>query len=210
MMALESLLAFMAASILLGLVPGPDNIFVLTQSALYGRKSGLLVTLGLCSGLIVHTLAVALGLAAIFQTSEMAFTLLKLLGAAYLLYLAWQAFTASRVSLESDQTGTLTGLKLYQRGIIMNLTNPKVSIFFLAFLPQFTLPENGPLLQQVLLLGGVFILCTLIVFSMIAVLAGQLGHWLKQSPKATQVMNRMAGTVFIALAVKLSLTSNQL
>jgi len=203
-MPVESLAAFILASALLSIAPGPDNVFVLMQSALYGRKSGVFVTLGLCTGLIFHTTAVALGVAAIFQTSTLAFTVLKVLGAGYLAYLAWQAFHAKASDLHAPRS-TLRSLgALYRRGIIMNITNPKVSIFFLAFLPQFAAPQNGALAPQIFLLGGVFILVALIIFSAIAVAAGSLGNWLQSSPRVQWYLNRIAGTVFAALALKLA------
>lgn len=209
MISPESLIAFGLTSILLSLAPGPDNIFVLTQSALFGRKSGFLVTLGLCTGLLFHTAAVALGVAAIFQSSALAFTLLKMAGAAYLLYLAWQSFRADSEQIDNDSDRpALSPATLYRRGIIMNITNPKVSIFFLAFLPQFVVPANGPVAVQIMLLGGVFIASTLLVFNSIAIVAAQLGHWLNRSPRAQLIMNRIAGSVFIALAAKL-LSSSQ-
>ncbi|MEN8199437.1 MAG: LysE family translocator [Thermodesulfobacteriota bacterium] len=207
MIAAESLIAFLLASVLLALVPGPDNIFVLTQSAIYGKKEGLLVTLGLCTGLIVHTSAVAFGVATLFQASATAFNTLKIIGALYLLYLAWQAFTASASQLGIDKSKRLAKGQLYRRGIIMNVTNPKVSLFFLAFLPQFTSPENGPVILQIFILGGLFILITLLVFGSIALLAGTLGEWLTQSAKAQIVLNRLAGSVFVGLAVKLVTSS---
>ncbi len=203
MMPIESILAFTLASVLLSLAPGPDNIFVLTQSALYGKKSGVLVTLGLCTGLVVHTTAVAVGVAAIFQTSVIAFTVLKVVGAMYLLYLAWQAFRASAQSLEASGSVVRSNGALYRRGIIMNITNPKVSIFFLAFLPQFASPEHGSLAVQIFLLGGIFILVALMIFCAIAFLAGALGDWLNSSPRAQIYLNRIAGTVFVLLALKL-------
>ena len=156
MIPIESLLTFLFASALLSIAPGPDNIFVLTQSALYGRRSGLLITLGLCTGLIVHTSLVAFGVAVIFQTSAIAFTVLKIIGALYLLYLAWLAFTAGTSDLESATSTQRSGIALYQRGILMNLSNPKVSIFFLAFLPQFASLENGALAPQIFTLGFLF------------------------------------------------------
>ncbi|MBW2636899.1 MAG: LysE family translocator, partial [Deltaproteobacteria bacterium] len=128
MLSIETLITFFTASILLGLAPGPDNIFVLTQSALHGRGSGLTVMLGLCTGLIVHTLAVALGVAIIFQTSAIAFTALKFIGAGYLLYLSWRAFRAPAKKYQGETNGIVNYRKLYYRGIIMNITNPKVSI----------------------------------------------------------------------------------
>jgi threonine/homoserine/homoserine lactone efflux protein len=205
--SLETLLAFGTASVLLALAPGPDNIFVLTQSAMRGRFSGLIVTLGLCTGLLVHTTAVTFGVAVIFQASALAFTILKLAGAAYLLYLAWQAFRASAAAIKAGPGGRLTFGKLYQRGIIMNITNPKVSIFFLAFLPQFADPARGSLTLQLILLGGVFIAATVVVFGGIAWMAGSLGQWLIRNEKAQTIMNRVAGTVFVGLAVKLATTT---
>lgn len=204
MISFETFVTFFAASVLLGMAPGPDNIFVLTQSALRGRFAGIFVTLGLCTGLIVHTAAVALGVAAIFQASALAFTVLKLIGAAYLLYLAWQAFQASASGIRMGEQSHLGSWYLYRRGIIMNITNPKVSIFFLAFLPQFADPARGALTPQIALLGGLFIIATLLVFSSIAILAGSLGRWLTRSAKAEQIMNRIAGTVFAALALRLA------
>jgi threonine/homoserine/homoserine lactone efflux protein len=204
MIPMETLAAFFAASIILALAPGPDNIFVLTQSALYGKIAGLFVTMGLCTGLIFHTTAVALGVALIFQASTIAFTVLKLLGALYLLYLAWQVFRASATVLSEKENGRLGLGKLYGRGIIMNITNPKVSIFFLAFLPQFADPNRGPLSLQLVLLGCVFIFATILIFGSIAFLAGTIGAWFSRSSKVQLIMNRLAGTVFILLAVKLA------
>lgn len=202
----DTFLLFLTASLLLCIAPGPDNIFVLTQSMLRGVSSGLFVTLGLCTGLLVHTSAVALGVAVIFQQSLLAFTMLKLCGAAYLLYLAWGAFRAGASGLGSLKAVALDKTALYRRGIVMNITNPKVSIFFLAFLPQFTNPTQGHLTLQLLELGAIFIVCTLLVFGLVSLLAGKLGNWFNQSPKAEVIMNRVAGSVFAALAVKLSLT----
>ena len=204
----ESLTTFILASTLLSLAPGPDNIFVLTQSALYGRKSGIIITLGLCSGLIVHTTAVALGVAAIFMVSTVAFTALKLIGAAYLLYLAWQALKASAQPLSSVSATAIPGhLALYRRGIVMNLSNPKVAIFFLAFLPQFTDPSTGNMTFQLFLLGIVFILVALVVFSAIACLAGLIAELFKSSAKAQVILNRISALVFAGLAVRLAFAS---
>ena len=202
----ETALVFFAASALLALAPGPDNLFVLTLSALHGRKAGLLVTLGLCTGLIGHTVAVALGIAALFQASAIAFTMLKIAGACYLLYLAWGAFRASASQMEAKPGVLPSGWQLYRRGILMNLTNPKVSIFFLAFLPQFADPARGRLTLQLIVLGGIFMLAALFVFSGIAALAGALGSWLSRSSRAQITMNRVAGTLFVVLALKLAMT----
>jgi threonine/homoserine/homoserine lactone efflux protein len=206
MVSVETLLTFFTASVLLALAPGPDNIFVLTQSSLCGRRAGFVVTLGLCTGLIGHSMAVALGVAVIFQRSAMAFSVLKFIGAGYLVYLAWQAFHASAARIQTERRGEVRLFALYGRGIIMNLTNPKVSIFFLAFLPQFADPSRGPVSLQILLLGGVFILATIVVFGSIAFLAGTLGQWLHRSNRVQGIMNKVAGTVFVGLALKLVTT----
>jgi threonine/homoserine/homoserine lactone efflux protein len=207
MLPIETLATFLTAAVVLALVPGPDNVFVLTQSAVQGKGAGLAVVMGLCTGLIGHSTAVALGVAAIFQTSALAFTVLKYIGAAYLVYLAWQMFRApvENIGEASGEIATDYG-KLYLRGIIMNVTNPKVSIFFLAFLPQFTDPERGSVTIQILLLGGVFIGATIIVFGGIAVLAGFLGEWLNRSPRIQMVLNKLAATIFLGLALKLATT----
>lgn len=195
---------FFAASVLLGLAPGPDNIFVLTQSALNGRLAGFIVVLGLCTGLLVHTVAVAVGVAVLFQTSALAFTLLKAVGAAYLLYLAWQAFRAGTSRLNGQAKAETRYRQLYARGIVMNVTNPKVAIFFLAFLPQFANPAHGSLTAQLILLGLTFIAATLVVFGAISWAAGFLGEWLRRSEGAQRVLNRVAGVVFVGLALKLA------
>lgn len=203
-MPVETLSAFFVASVLLGLSPGPDNLFVMMQSAMYGRAAGLRVVLGLCTGLLGHTAAVAAGLAALVAASELAFQGLKLAGAVYLLWLAWQAFRAPVDEAPGREAPRLGGWALYRRGVVMNLTNPKVSIFFLAFLPQFADPARGPLAAQIVLLGAVFILATLLVFGAIAWFAGSLGGWLRRSRAARRALNLAAGTVFSALAARLA------
>jgi len=213
MLAIEVISVFFFTSVLLSLSPGPDNIFVLMQSITQGSKAGSVITLGLCTGLLVHSTAVILGVALIFQTSELAFTALKLLGAGYLLYLAWGAFRAKpdpALNSDSEDGGTpskqIPLKKLYLRGIIMNITNPKVSIFFLAFLPQFVNPEAGNVSIQLALLSLVFIIAALLIFNLIALLSGRLGGALANSERAQTWLNRISGTVFVGLAAKLAIT----
>jgi threonine/homoserine/homoserine lactone efflux protein len=204
MLSLETILPFFAASLLLALAPGPDNIFVLAQSAVHGRSAGIATTFGLLTGVLVHTLAVALGLAALIQTSAMAFSLLKYFGAGYLLYLAWKSFRAKGQLIGKNGEGRLPLRQLYFRGIIMNVSNPKVAIFFLAFLPQFADPERGSMLLQFLQLGAWFILSGLLVFVTLAVMAGTVGQWLNKSARAQSILNKTAGVVFVGLALKIA------
>ena len=206
MLTPEIAVSFFGIAIMLALAPGPDNLFVLTQSAIWGRAPGMSVVLGLCTGLIGHTLAVAAGLAALVSASETAFTALKFMGAAYLVYLAWGAFRAGAHTAGASPAPRLSAAQLYRRGIIMNLTNPKVSLFFLAFLPQFTSPTRGSVALQTVWLGALFMLATLLVFGFIAYFSGLFGERIQRSARAQWLLNRFAGIVFIGLAVKLALS----
>ena len=214
MLTPDAMMAFFVAALLLGIAPGPDNIFVLTQSALFGAGAGMVTTLGLVTGLCVHTAAVALGVAAIFQTSALAFTLLKTAGAGYLLWLAWLSFRAGASTEKIAQgDGGPAGaafpgyMTLYRRGIVMNVTNPKVSLFFLAFLPQFCDPARGSVAVQVLILGALFMLATIVVFWTVAALGGRLAVWFNRSQRGQIIMQRVAGCVFVAMAAALLLSS---
>lgn len=201
----DTTLAFFAASVVLALAPGPDNVFVLLHSAIHGKRAGLLVVLGLCSGLLFHTAAVALGLAAVFAASNTAFTVLKLCGAGYLLWLAWGAWRAPVGISDSAGSPAMSAGKTFGRGVLMNLTNPKVAIFFLAFLPQFADPARGPMAGQILVLGAVFILAALLTFGAIAYFAASFGKAFQRSLRAQRGLNRIASMVFVGLAAKLAL-----
>lgn len=208
MLPFDTLLAFSGIAIVLALTPGPDNLFVLMQSALWGRSAGMYVVLGLCTGVLGHTAAVAAGLAAIVATSPYAFTVLKFAGAAYLTYLAWQALRSRSGPTNAERPAAMTPGSLYRRGVIMSLTNPKVLLFFFAFLPQFTSPDPayGPVALQTTTLGIIFMLAAFIVFSAIAVFSGTFGQLLQRSPTASLWMNRITGIVFLGLAIRLATT----
>jgi threonine/homoserine/homoserine lactone efflux protein len=180
MLTFDTVLSFFGIAVLLGLSPGPDNLFVLMQSAMWGRVSGM------------------------FAASETAFVVLKLAGALYLVYLAYGAFRAPATLDTGEKPPPQSRLRLYQRGIIMNLSNPKVSIFFLAFLPQFTDPSRGSVALQTLSLGGLFMVATLLVFGLAAWFAGALGERLQGSRRAQRALNWTAGTVFLGLALRLA------
>ncbi len=205
MMPLDTVLPFVGAAILLDLAPGPDNLFVLSQSALYGRRAGFSVTAGLCTGLLVHTGAVALGVAALLQASPTAFLVLKGIGAAYLAWLALGAFRAGALELRSDSADRPSRIRLFTQGILMNITNPKVSLFFLAFLPQFVDPSRGAPWLQILLLGALFILTVILVFGGMAWAGGGLRGWLGRSSRVQILLNRLTGLLFLGLALKLAL-----
>lgn len=201
-MPIEVYAVFIFTSALLALAPGPDNIFVLTQSALYGKRSGILITLGLCTGLVFHTCLVAFGVATIIQTSDWALSALKVIGALYLVYLAWQMLNSQTEEL-SGKDVVLSDTNLYLRGIVMNVTNPKVSIFFLAFLPQFASSNYGAITPQIILLGTIFGAVSLFIFSGISILASKLGDLLKRKPNAQVYLSRMTALIFVVLAFNL-------
>lgn len=203
-----SLYMFIIASFLLCLAPGPDNIYVLTQGMTKSKKAAIVTTLGLCTGIIIHTSAAAFGISVIFQTSELAFNLVKYIGAAYLLYIAYQAFRHRDDKLDLTAQNSSNELKkLYIKGFFMNVLNPKVSIFFLAFLPQFVNPELGSVPMQMIILGLVFMALTVVVFSSIGIAGNMLSSKLMENPSISKILNILTSFVLGALAVKLALSS---
>ena len=198
----ETIIAFVTASVVLSLVPGPDNIFVMSHSAIKGWRIGFYTTLGLCTGLIGHTILVAIGVSVIFQTSAIAFNGLKIIGAFYLLYLAWLSVQNKELNLGGTDKDS-TNRSYYFTGVVMNLTNPKVALFFLVFLPQFVNSSNDNVSIQIFLLGLLFILSALCVFTSIAYLASFLEDILKKSKTVNKNLNILAALIYFALAINL-------
>ena len=201
-LSFETIIAFVTASVVLSLVPGPDNIFVMTNSALKGWKVGFYITIGLCTGLIGHTILVAIGVSVIFQTSLLAFNGLKIIGACYLVYLGWLSLQNKELKIGSSESAN-ANRSYFVTGVIMNLTNPKVALFFLVFLPQFVNPINGSVTIQIFQLGFLFILSALFVFSSIAFLGSFLEAYLKKSSTVNKNINNIAALVYFALAINL-------
>ncbi|WP_321469422.1 LysE family translocator [Halarcobacter sp.] len=208
MIELTNLYMFILTSFLLCLAPGPDNIYVITQGMTKSKKAAIVTTLGLCTGLIIHTSAAAFGISIIFKTSEIAFNLVKYVGAAYLLYIAYQAFKHRNAPLDLSVQNSKTELKkLYVKGFFMNVLNPKVSIFFLAFLPQFVSPQNGNVPLQMIILGLIFMVLTVIVFSAIGIAGNILSSKLTKNPNIVKYMNILTSFVLGSLAIKLAVSS---
>lgn len=198
--------AFFAAALFLGIAPGPDNIFVLTQSALFGARAGLATTLGLATGLCFQTAAVAAGVAAMLRAFPWAFIALKFFGAAYLCWLAWLSLRAGATETGGVKDAFPGYAALYRRGVIMNVSNPKVLLFFFAFLPQFCKEGAGPFWLQIVYFGLLFIAAALIVFACVALLGGRISHWLNKSAKTQIIMHRIAAAIFLGLALALAFT----
>lgn len=200
------LLYFIAASIALTLLPGPDIIFVITMSISQGKKAGMLTASGLCTGLLFHTAAAALGVSAILYSSALAFSILKYAGALYLLYLAYKALREGGSFASAGHVKETDLSLLYRRGIFMNLLNPKVSLFFLAFLPQFINAGAGSIPLQMLFLGGVFLVQALAVFFIVSFFAGYIGIKVLERPKIGKHVNRARALIYSFIAVELALS----
>ena len=235
---------FLVSSILLTLAPGPDNLYLLAKSIADGAKAGITLAGGLASGIVFHTCLVILGVAALVKSSPIAFTALKYVGAAYLFYLAYGAFTAkvadiktasntnnetevaaSNINNETEaaasnsqttnvsngqssiksSSGETSGFAIYRKGLIMNILNPKVLLFFLAFLPQFVAPDSESPGLAIAMLGAVFNLQAFIIFSIIALCAGKLRGFLNQGPKSQRILNRVQGVVLLGIGCLLLL-----
>ena len=199
----STLLYFLATSILLTLAPGPDNLYLLTKSLSEGTKSGIVLSCGLASGIFFHTMLVMIGVAALIQSSPIALTLLKYFGAAYLLFLAFNAFKSSGKIKLGHSDKKISYKLIYRRGILMNVLNPKVLLFFLAFLPQFIdISAESPSLQ-IALLGLIFALQAVIIFSLIAICAGRLHKIIIKKKNLGKIFAIIEGTVLTAIALAL-------
>ncbi len=198
---LESLFSFSLATIALAISPGPDNIYVLTQSLVNGTKSGIATTAGLISGCIVHTSFLAFGISAVITTSDSLFYGIKIFGALYLLYLAYKVFKSDASIDITANAPKKSYWSLFKQGVIMNLLNPKVMIFFLAFFPGFLWNPGGNTVSQFYILGITFMIVSFIVFSLIALLAGKISTYLKENKNVGFVMKWLQIVVFVGIAV---------
>ena len=199
---LETLLSFALATSILALSPGPDNIFVLTQSIVNGKKFGLATVFGLISGCLVHTTLLAFGVSAIIKESEHLFFVIKLFGAIYLLYLAYKVYQSdANIILSNDGVEKKTTTQLFKQGFIMNVLNPKVSIFFLAFFPGFLFSDSISTVIQFYILGLIFMLVSLIIFSTIAILASVIAEKIKENKNIALYLKWTQIVVFVLIAV---------
>ena len=181
--------------------PGPDNIFVLIQSITNGVKYGLATVFGLISGCIIHTTLVAFGVSAIIKENEQLFFALKVFGAGYLVFLAYKVYkSSSKIDLSANNKSEKSTGQLFKQGFIMNVLNPKVSIFFLAFFPAFLFSETLTTVVQFFILGLVFMAVSLIIFSLIAISAGQIANYLRNDKKIGVILKWLQIVVFIGIA----------
>ena len=201
----NTLLLFMTAALALNVTPGPDMLYVVARSAGEGRAAGIISSLGIAAGSLVHTLAVALGLAGLLRAVPIAFEIVKWVGAAYLIWLGVRALRTRGPATERVAVTPASRRAIFGQGMLTNVLNPKVALFFLAFLPQFVDPERGPVALQIVTLGLLFNTSGTLVNILVAVLASGAGSWSRRRFGESPLLRRVTGVLFIGLGVRLAL-----
>lgn len=200
------LLLFLAASLVVIVAPGPDNILVLTRGVTLGRKAALVSATGASTGLICHSLFAAAGLSAILASSATAYSIIKYLGAAYLIYLGVRSLLERKRFVLSPGGAPSLGLRrVYGQALLSNIFNPKIAVFFLAYLPQFAGPSSGGAVTlQLLVLGLIFASMTWVIFVVFAYFSGALGSLLRRRPRTANVLSWLTGGVLVGLGLRLA------
>lgn len=204
MLSSNELIIFSGAALLLVLSPGPNMVYLISRSICQGRKAGIISLLGVISGFVVHMLAAAIGLSAIFITVPFAYEALKWLGAIYLLWLAWQALKPGAKSpFEPQDLPEDSNTKLFVTGLLTNLLNPKAVMFYLALFPQFISPENGSVFIQSLILGSIQIVISFVINLLITLSSAGIARWFSHNPVWLNIQRYVMGSVLAALAFRL-------
>ncbi|WP_353740428.1 LysE family translocator [Desulfolithobacter dissulfuricans] len=198
---------FFSAALAINISPGPDLIYIVSKTISGGRKVGVASSLGVCSGAMVHVLAASLGISAILATSALAFGIVKYIGAAYLIYLGVQSFRSGGGSFDicelSDKK--MSPWQAFRQGVLVDVLNPKVALFFMAFLPQFVRPEVGHDSAQIFMLGSLVILVAVVVEFLVVMVAVQATAFFRGNRKVATWLDRFSGTVLVGLGVRLAL-----
>jgi len=203
------LILFLTASLVVIVAPGPDNILVLTRGVTLGRKAALVSAAGASVGLVTHSLFAAAGLSALLAQSAAAFSVVKYAGAAYLIFLGVRALL-DRNSFVLAQGTPPVGLRsVFAQAVASNVLNPKIAVFFLAYLPQFADPSAGGMAPQLLALGLTFALLTWAIFSIIALFSGALGGWMRSRPRFASGLGWLTGGVLIGLGLRLAFSERR-
>jgi len=206
-MAIEHFWVFALAALLLNLTPGNDMLYVAARSTSQGIKAGIISSLGIMAGCMVHILAAVIGLSAIIAQSALAFNIIKYVGAAYLVYLGIRSIISRKKTFEvKNKMQQQSYTRIFWQGVLTNVLNPKVALFFLAFLPQFINVESKHTALQILFLGTWFNVGGTLVNIVVAILFGKIGTWLSQSPRFIQWQERITGAMLIALGIKVALS----
>jgi threonine/homoserine/homoserine lactone efflux protein len=197
---------FLITSFIVVLIPGTGVIFTVSTGLVQGRKASVFAALGCTAGIVPHLLATILGLAAVMHTSALAFQVLKYAGVAYLLYIAWATWRDKSAFAIDEAPSVSTAAGLVVKAFLLNILNPKLTIFFLAFLPQFVRPESGAPLLQLLVLSAVFMAMTFVVFVAYGMLAHGFRHAVVESPRVQSWLRRSFAATFAGLGANLALT----
>jgi threonine/homoserine/homoserine lactone efflux protein len=206
MLTFAQFFGFLVAAVLITVSPGPDNLMVIGMGISKGRKQGIIFGLGCALGCFSHTVLAVIGVSAIIAASPIAFTVLKIAGGIYLLWLGINALrsrSGTKVNEVIDDEKILTSL--FFKGVLANAINPKVILFFLSFLPQFVIPSNGNIGWQIAALGVTFTVQAAVLFGLLGFFSGSIGQWLNTKPRAGVVLDRIAGIVFLGLGLRLIL-----
>lgn len=196
------LLSFVIATSVLAISPGPDNIYVLMQSLVHGKKFGIATVCGLMTGCLVHTTLVAFGVSVLIRANDSLFFIIKLFGALYLFYLAYEVFKSnSELSIDNTDIPNKTTSQLFKQGFVMNVLNPKVSIFFLAFFPGFLFSDTLSTISQFYILGLLFIVVSFVIFGSVAILSGLISDYITKNKNTGLVLKWLQIVVFVGIAV---------
>ncbi|NQY05266.1 MAG: LysE family translocator [Flavobacteriaceae bacterium] len=201
-MEFEVLISFLIASIVLTLSPGPDIIYVLMQSISNGKKYGIMTALGLVTGIIIHTTLVAFGVSALINKSPNLFFAIKLFGSIYMLYLAYKVLrSSSEINLNEDKVPKKTFWGLFKQGFLMNVLNPKVTLFFLSFLSAFLFSDDLSEVTQFYVLGILFMIQAFVIFTTVSYLSGTLSNFFNKSNMAGLILKHVQVVVFVCIAI---------
>ncbi|WP_119458908.1 LysE family translocator [Rhodospirillaceae bacterium SYSU D60014] len=204
-----ALLVFLMATTAICITPGPDMLYILANGLTKGPAAGFTAACGMALGMVCHTAAVALGLSALLATVPLAFEIVRYVGAAYLLWLAVKSFREPAIQVGAVETAAAPLRRIFWQALATNLLNPKIALFYLAFLPQFASPANGSVAGQLLMLGVLFVIVGLLVDSVIGVLSGRVGLTLLRNRQVAAALKWLPGVVFIGLAARLVLAERR-
>jgi threonine/homoserine/homoserine lactone efflux protein len=202
----NSLLIFVVASLALLLAPGPAVLYVIARSVNQGRMAGIVSVLGISLGGWIHVVAAAVGLSALLVSSAVAFTVVKYLGAAYLIYLGITTLMTPTKQVDNVPVVKMSHGKIFRQGMIVNILNPKTALFFFTFIPQFVDPVRGSVAMQIVFLGSLFLVMAIVTDGIYALIAGTLGQWLKNNQQFLKTQKYLSGSIYIFLGVTTALS----
>jgi threonine/homoserine/homoserine lactone efflux protein len=209
MPALSTIAFFLLAGLGILVIPGPSVLYILTRSMAQGRRAGLASVGGIETANMVHLVAAALGLSALLMTSALAFSLVKYLGAAYLIYLGVRTLLMRKEHFALSTASPQKLSQLYANGLLVNLLSPKAALFYYAFLPQFIDPARGAAVEQLLILGGLFALLASCTDSLYALIGSSIGQWFKRSVRFQKIQRYVTGSIYILLGLSTAVAGSE-